>query len=338
MTPQKNGYVPVEACNALWAYSPSFPLALLFATLFGLLTLAHLFFAILFRKRFCSVIIMASLWQFLAFTLRALASRDQQNEGFAIASQLLFLLAPLWINAFVYMTAGRLVWFLHPEKKIWKFKALSLGKWFVWLDVFSFGVQATGGLMLSPGNSAETNDLGKKIYMSGLGVQEFFILLFLGLLVKFQIDVGRLDSQGSLAQKIGRRAWWKWLVYALYTNLALITMRIIFRLAEFSGGMDPVKNKLPFIEAYALWLDAFPMVLAIFALAAVHPGFVLKGEESEFPSRKERKAEEKEKKRAKKEEKRARKEGNLLAGVDDQFHYIEMGKPASTAHASARAV
>ncbi|OAK96346.1 hypothetical protein IQ06DRAFT_230184 [Phaeosphaeriaceae sp. SRC1lsM3a] len=311
MTPDSKGYVPVTACNAQWSYSPSEPAALALSVLFGLLTLAHLILAIIFRKRFCWVIVMASAWETAAFVLRALGARNQQNQTLAIASQLFFLLAPLWINAFVYMTAGRLIYMLHPDKKIWGFKAMSLGKWFVWLDVFSFIVQGTGGSMLNPGNDANTQDAGKKIYMGGVGVQEAFILLFLGLIVKFHIDALRLDRQGLLVGTgMSRRAgMWKWVTYSLYAVLLLITMRIIFRLAEFSGGMEPEHNKLPFEEGYALGLDAVPMLLAIFILAAIHPGLVLKGEGSEFPSRKVRKAEKKAIKAEKKEAKRMKKEG-----------------------------
>jgi hypothetical protein len=210
------------------------------------------------------------------------------------------------------MTAGRLIYYLHPERKIWKFKAISLGKWFVWLDIFSFVVQGAGGMLLNPGNDAKTMDAGKKIYMCGVGVQEFFILLFTGLIVKFHMDALRLERRGMLAATGGsgkRGQMWKWLTYSLYAVLMLITMRIIFRLAEFSGGVDPASNSLPFKEEYALGLDAFPMVLAILILAIVHPGLVLNGEGSEFPSRKERKAEKKERKAEKKELKRARKEG-----------------------------
>lgn len=307
--PDRYGYVPEDACNAQWAYSPSFSAAVALAVLFGMLTIAHTTFAITYRKGFCWVIIMAATWETLGFSLRSVAARNQQSEGLAFASQLFFLLAPLWINAFVYMTAGRLIYTFHPAKAIWGIKAISLGKWFVWLDIFSFAVQAAGGMMLSPSNPANIQDIAKKIYLTGIGVQEFFIVLFLSLVIKFHVEARALDRQGVLPNPSGRRkSMWQYLTYALYAVLALISMRIVFRLFEFSNGMDPRKNKLPFIEGYALGLDAVPMLLALLVLAVVHPGLVLRGEESEFPSRKVRKAERKEKKAAKKEEKRVRKE------------------------------
>lgn len=310
--PDRYGYVPEDACNAQWAYSPSFGAAIALSILFAMLTIAHTTFAITYRKGFCWVIIMAATWETVGFALRAAAAHDQQNGAIAIGSQLFFLLAPLWINAFVYMTAGRLIYTFHPNKAIWGIKAISLGKWFVWLDIFSFAVQATGGLMLSPSNSASEQDIGKKIYMTGVGVQELFILLFLSLVVKFHVDAQALDRQDTLPNAVGKgRSGWKWLTFALYAVLALITMRIVFRLAEFSGGIDASSNKLPYQEGYALGLDAVPMMLALLVLVVVHPGMVLRDEESEFPSRKIRKAENKEKKWVKKEERQMRKQGNV---------------------------
>lgn len=300
--PGRYGYVPPDACNAQWAYAPSFEAAIAFAVLFGILTIAHFALAITFRKGFCWVMIMGVSWEFASFIVRALGAHNQQSQPFSFASTLLFLLAPLWVNAYVYMTAGRLIWTYHPDKKVWIFKAISLGKYFVWLDVFSFLVQAVGGIMLSPGGSESTMKTGKNIYMTGVGVQQLFILLFFALIVRFQVEVQRFGV--SDLSGLGKR--WLWVTYALYAALTLISMRIIFRLVEFSAGTG-VDNPLPYHEKYALALDAFPMTLAILILAVVHPGLALKGPESEFPSRKERKMEKKMKKEAKKAQKKERK-------------------------------
>lgn len=309
--PGKYGYVPPEACNAQWSYDPSFAAALTFAVLFGLLTLTHLGLAILHRKGFSWVMIMGVGWELIAFVTRALGSRNQQSSSLSIISTLFFLLAPLWINAYAYMTAGRLIWTYHPDKSIWRFKAISIGKYFVWLDIASFLVQVTGGLMLAPGSSPSTMTTGKNIYMTGVGVQQGFIIMFLALIVRFQLDVQRFGSQNKR---------WLWVTIALYAVLALISMRIIFRLVEFSAGVE-VSNPLPYHEVYALALDAFPMTLASFILAVVHPGIALKGPESEFPSRKERKAE---KKRVK-AEKKAAKEGKQKGFEGETYEPIVGG-------------
>lgn len=63
-------------------------------------------------------------------------------------------------------------------------------------------------------------------------------------------------------------------------------MRIIFRLCEYSQGLD---SKIPLHEAYQYCLDSLPMLLALVILNIAHPGRIMPGTESEVPSRKERK-------------------------------------------------
>jgi hypothetical protein len=48
--PDRYGYVPPEACNANYAYYPSFEGNLAFAVLFGLTTTVHLAQAIAYKK------------------------------------------------------------------------------------------------------------------------------------------------------------------------------------------------------------------------------------------------------------------------------------------------
>ena len=50
ITPDKNGYVPPGTCGALYDYYPSFAAAVVFAILFGMLTVAHIAQAAVFKK------------------------------------------------------------------------------------------------------------------------------------------------------------------------------------------------------------------------------------------------------------------------------------------------
>lgn len=64
-----------------------------------------------------------------------IASKNQLKSSTAVESSLLVLLAPLWVNAFVYMVFGRMVYFFLPEQKIVGIRAIHMAKWFVWLDI-----------------------------------------------------------------------------------------------------------------------------------------------------------------------------------------------------------
>jgi hypothetical protein len=94
-TPASHGYVPADACNALWQYSPSFGAAIVFSILFGLLTVTHLVQAVLYRNGFCWVIVMAALWEAGAYIFRTLGAKDQQSSGIATVAQILVLVAPI---------------------------------------------------------------------------------------------------------------------------------------------------------------------------------------------------------------------------------------------------
>lgn len=234
--PGKYGHVPTSACNSYYNFDPSFSAAVAVSVIFGLLTLAHFAEALIFKKRYAWVLIMGALWETLAFITGALGAHDQQNSGYATAHSLLFLLAPLWINAFVYMTFARMVYFFLPDKKVGVLYATGMSKWFVWADVLSFIIQAVGGTMTSPGSTSETIQTGLHIYMAGVGCQELFIFCFLGLMVAFHRKARRLDERPrplEIGKELGperERCNWKGLLYTLYAILAFISVgsRILF--------------------------------------------------------------------------------------------------------------
>jgi hypothetical protein len=148
VTPGKDGYVPEYACNANYMYNPSFAGALVFAIVFGLTTFTHTAQAIAYKKiRLCWTIIMGAIWEFASFGIRVAGTKNQQSTWMATVSQILLLLAPMWINAFDYMVVGRMIYYYVPEKHIWNIKGTKITKIFVWLDIASFITQAVG---LSP--------------------------------------------------------------------------------------------------------------------------------------------------------------------------------------------
>ena len=93
--PDSNGYVPPGSCGAMWNYYPSFGAAVFFSLLFGAVTLAHVYQAVKFRKRWCWVIIVACLWETMAFVFRTISTRHQQASGVLLVFQVFVLTAPL---------------------------------------------------------------------------------------------------------------------------------------------------------------------------------------------------------------------------------------------------
>lgn len=154
-----------------WIFCPSIPGAIIGLSLYSIVTLAHFSQAIMYRKRFCWVICMATSWETASFVFRVLGAKNPRNELYNTLSNILVILAPLWINAFAYMVMGRLVYYWLPSKSVWKIKARKMTKFFVWLDVITFLVQLGGGGMLSSDEISQVK-LGKYICKKCLGLSQ----------------------------------------------------------------------------------------------------------------------------------------------------------------------
>ncbi|RMJ25836.1 RTA1 domain-containing protein [Aspergillus sp. HF37] len=229
---------------------------------------------------FCWVVAMGALWELAAFIFRVLLTRNQSTESYSALFSLLILLAPLWINAFLYMLLGRMIYFFEPEKKLAGISATKLAALFVALDILAFIVQAAGGVTASTGGSVAR--IGMNIYMAGIGLQELFILCFSALVIHLYYRMLRREKDGAEKTPHGGSMPWRWLFYTIYAALILISTRIIFRLVEFSQGITDA-NAIRRHEAYPYCLDALPMFTALVLLNVFHPGRVLCGPFSDFP-------------------------------------------------------
>lgn len=169
--------------------------------------------------------------------------------------------------------------FFSPTRKVWIFSPSTLTLIFVTLDVVSFVVQLIGGGMAGPGASPESQKKGLNLYMGGIGMQEGFIVLFMGLVFKFHRDQLQAERCGRLA--LNKIAGWRWMTWALYTCMLAITIRIIYRLVEFSAGLGS-SNPLPKNEPLLYVLESAPMCLAIIVWNIFHPGRYMYGKDTKM--------------------------------------------------------
>ena len=177
------------------------------------------------------------------------------------------------------MVMGRMVYNFTPTASVFKVKAWRFGLIFVLLDIFAFFIQAAGAVIASGTKDLKQALLGIHIYMGGIGFQELCILLFLALAVRYHLKV----KQQAPSQQ---RSTGLLMLYVLYAVVGLITVRIIFRLIEYSNGF---KSTIPTHEAYQYVLDSTLMWIASILFNIFHPGRLMPGTESNLPSRKVRK-------------------------------------------------
>lgn len=188
------------------------------------------------------------------------------------------LISDIGINAFDYMVLARMIHFFVPERRIGMFKPSLLAKLFVVLDIASFIVQMIGGFMATGTDEQQMN--GIHVYMGGIAIQQFFIVCFLVLAGQFHRLMLRLDRADRL---VGEKRRWRPMLYVLYGSLLAISVRIIYRLIEFSGGYSS-SNPIPYQEWYMYVFDGIPMAVAIVLWNFVPPGAVIQGPDAKMPS------------------------------------------------------
>ncbi|TGO18828.1 hypothetical protein BTUL_0007g00460 [Botrytis tulipae] len=269
--------------NTKWSFCPNIGAAYFFAVLFALTTVAHLAQAILHRKAYCWVIVASALAQTLTYIFRVASIKIPASFGDYAAWFILILIAPLFTNAFIYMVMGRMVWNYVTDATIWKVTAWRFGLYFVILDIVALIIQVYGAAAASSDTATSSQILdGLHVYMIGVGIQQFFIFVFLFFAFKFHQT---LRDQSRRKIYTPRQAWS--LLYALYAVILLITIRIIFRLVEYSQGL---KSSIPNHEAFQYSLDSVPMLFALVILNIFYPGRIMADPDSSIPGRKARKS------------------------------------------------
>jgi len=183
-----------------------------------------------------------------------------------IIQNILILVAPALFAASVYMVLGRLIRSLDAESHS-VVPVRWLTKIFVCGDFLSFFVQASGGGIMSTGNSMKT---GEKIILGGLFIQIVIFGIFAITAAIFHARLNRVPTEASL----GTQSTWRSTMMMLYVVSALIIVRSIFRVVEYIMGHDgyPLRNE------WTLYVfDALLMFGVVVAFAWRFPGGVVPG-------------------------------------------------------------
>ncbi|KAH8723180.1 RTA1 like protein-domain-containing protein [Phaeosphaeriaceae sp. PMI808] len=275
--------LPLDTPNLQYPYCPSMGASILFSILFGLTLIGHIWQAAHYRASYTWVLIMSAIWQTLAFIIRCIGIMNPTKEGVNNATYVLVLLAPLWINAFCFMVMARLVHMFMPDNRIFRVKGSIMAVLFVFLDILAFVVQLLGALKATNKDDRKIVQKGRDTYTIGVILQQvfifFFILLTIGFLRNLRARTTKPETQGA-----------RNLTLLLLGVLSLITLRVVYRIVEFSGKSgNAVSKELTKHEVWQYCLDTLPMFMATVAFHVYHPGKVLQGPDSSFPSRREKK-------------------------------------------------
>lgn len=87
-----------------WSFCPNIDAAYIMCVFFAFTFLAHVGQGICYKKWYCWVICMSALWQTLAYIFRIVSIKNPTSLADYAAWFVLILVAPLWTNAFVYVS------------------------------------------------------------------------------------------------------------------------------------------------------------------------------------------------------------------------------------------
>jgi hypothetical protein len=197
------------------------------------------------------------------YLMRYLASKDHSNIALFIVQTLCILVAPALFAASIYMVLGRLIMLVRAEAYS-PIRPTRLTKIFVIGDLLSFLIQIMGSGILSNNFS-----LGKTVILVGLIAQ----IVFFGLFVAVAVLVFRRLTRDPtpMAKRMDSRSTktgWRGIMFVVFLASALIFVRSLFRLIEFTGDQDAPMQKS---EAYLYVCDSTLMFLVLAVLIYFHP-------------------------------------------------------------------
>ncbi|KAL4922611.1 RTA1 like protein-domain-containing protein [Aspergillus aurantiobrunneus] len=244
-------------------YAPSAAAGGIFAGLFGVCTLLHLYQLLRTRTWFMIPFAIGGALETVGYIGRVLSSTETPNftKGPYVMQSALILIAPAFLAASIYMTLGRIIAMLNAERcSIIPLRFLT--KLFVAGDVLSFLMQASGaGIMVRDENSAQT---GENIIVGGLFVQIVFFAFFVITAVTFEI---RMARQRVVVSPELQSIWRRHMMALCFTSV-LILIRSVIRVVEYLMGYDSYLMRQ---EVFIYVFDALLMFIVLFTLNWIHP-------------------------------------------------------------------
>ncbi|KAK4097367.1 RTA1-domain-containing protein [Parathielavia hyrcaniae] len=259
--------------TSIWMYNPSFAVAVLATVLYGLVFLFISYLTLIkYRAWFFTCVVVGAAIEVAGYALRCYSIKNPTDVGPFAATLSLVVLAPVLVAAGNYLLIGRLIRaVLDPVRtghRVFGVPGRLLTRIFVSIDIVSFFVQAAGSSVSSSVNwVGSTADVGINILIGGLVLQAAAFGFFLGILSRFYYLAKKKGVVDGLAP-VG----WEKVVGAVYVSSTLIMIRCIYRVAEFTEGVEGYA----FLHEWMFWIfESVPMLIAIGVFCFRHPSAYL---------------------------------------------------------------
>ncbi|KAL7950892.1 RTA1 like domain-containing protein [Trichoderma barbatum] len=254
-------------CPAEWSiygYRPSLAANVVFAALFAIACIVHLYLGIRWRTwGFTIPVIVGCITEIIGYAGRVMLWNNPFSfNGFMIQIVTLTT-APVFYTASIYVTLSQSIMFLGPDLS--RFKPQLFYYVFIPFDIICLALQAAGGAMSAGTTGA--NQVGVDVSQAGLSLQVIVLTAFIVCFGDYMIRYIRS----------GRASNWGWRLTAFFAGLTtatvLILARCCYRVAELKDGYSGslIKEENTFIV-----LEGVFVFLAAMALCFGQPGLGLK--------------------------------------------------------------
>ncbi|KAF9694699.1 hypothetical protein EKO04_007514 [Ascochyta lentis] len=219
---------------SLYPYTPSKTAAVISAVVFALLLAIHTFKLFKTKTWFAIPFVIGAIFETLGYLARAYSCSHLSEVNPYIAQTLFILLAPILFAASIYMFLGRIIRATgYARSSI--IRPTLVTKIFLGGDILCFLVQAAGAGMLAKTDASQsTKDTGKIVILAGLIIQLFVFGFFVVVAAIFHFRARKVEGSKGLMQEFD----WQRYLFMLYAVSGLITVRNVFRVAEYAMGED----------------------------------------------------------------------------------------------------
>ncbi|KAK5741328.1 hypothetical protein LTR17_004035 [Elasticomyces elasticus] len=270
-----------------YGYNPSMAASCIFAVLFGISTIWHLY--LLWQKRlwhFIPVIVggictyltsrdigivlelevfsslTSSIVEFAGYVARAVSHTQamHQTEAPFVIQIIVLLVAPILFAASIYMILGRIIVTMQAQHYS-MIKTKRLTAVFVSSDIICFLIQAAGAGLMARGQRSTTKT-GSYIILVGLIVQIVIFCFFYLVEAVFHRRMKAKPTYADLSLP------WEKSVYIIYITSCLVLVRNVVRVVEFAEGF---KGFIELNQVFLYVFDGVPMAALVFIYNVWYP-------------------------------------------------------------------
>ncbi|OAQ76569.1 rta1 domain-containingprotein [Purpureocillium lilacinum] len=248
-----------------YEYRPNKPAAITFIALFGLATLCHLVYLVLFRAWFSIPLILGGVGEAFGYYGRCRSSDTPDVAGPFILQNLLILASAPFIAATMYMTLGRIIVAMNARRH-----ALISPRWltkiYILIDIGCVATQVIGSVLPASGEESAI-ELSKQILLGGLITQVAALALFA--LTCWHAH-RRIKSGQPLPDLT---ISWQNHFRTLEVATLLLVVRSVVRSVEYLQGEG---GFVVSHEVFIYVFDALPTFLIMVAFAVLHPARLIR--------------------------------------------------------------